>query len=312
MTFIDNSKEIYYSLGQILNLGLETESIKTKPPLPLVFKVKPIEEEYIIVYINKTNIKNNFATSDSPFLEYCEIDENKCNFKGMENKIIFEKGKNYKIRLNSYKDTDSDSYLFKTYRSTIIKEIKFGLPQIILDNDFNNYYYIFDAKKYNDFSIYISHQNSYVKTLFANESEINLFKENIDYFNNNEGKKYSTNTRISIYKDKLKDYLIININNNDAYPCVGFVYFFNNWFWDIQHDDNDCEIKEGIYGLIRIKEYIYNYKKHILVSSNKNIGIINSEFNIETLTNIIFVENYEEYNVNNYLIYVNSSKEKTL
>ena len=115
-----------------------------------------------------------------------EVNGNECNFKDIEKKIIFEKGKNYKIKYN-YCKNDSDSYLFKKYgKISIIKETGFELNRFTLSKELEHYYYIINLKNFNknDFYIYLSHETrTYLKLIFANESAKDSFTENFSYFN---------------------------------------------------------------------------------------------------------------------------------
>ena len=86
MTFIDNSREINIQFDNLLSLNFETETIQGNPPLPLIFNLDPLEEKIIIFFDNSYNTDNIYDSNSK--LEYCEIDENECNFKGNETNLF--------------------------------------------------------------------------------------------------------------------------------------------------------------------------------------------------------------------------------
>ena len=90
MTFIDNSREINILSEYLLNFNFDTETIKEKPPLPLIFNLELMEEN-LYIYFDSNYEKDNIYDDGNSKLEYCEINENECNFKGNKTNIILEK-----------------------------------------------------------------------------------------------------------------------------------------------------------------------------------------------------------------------------
>lgn len=80
--FIDNSRDINIPLDKFLNLRFDSELIKDKPPLPLIFNIDPLEEKTNI-YFNTTQ-GSDVIYDDNSKLEYCERNENICNYKVIE------------------------------------------------------------------------------------------------------------------------------------------------------------------------------------------------------------------------------------
>ena len=65
-------------------------------------------------------------------------------------------------------------------------------------------------------------------------------------------------------------------------------------------------MEKGTYGIITKKTPDSNEDEnyYILVSSNQNMGLLNTTLNIDSLTNIILINDYDD----NTFIYVDSSK----
>ena len=102
-----------------------------------------------------------------------------------------------------------------------------------------------------------------------------------------------------------KDYLLIYIKESyydeDAFEDA-FIVFFNTLF-TIEFEQQ-FEIEKGAYALINKKSDHSNDIYYILASSNHNMGLMNSSLDIEFLTNLIFINDYDE----NTFIYVDCSK----
>ena len=302
MTFIDNSREINIQFDNLLSLNFETETIQGNPPLPLIFNLDPLEEKIIIFFDNSYNTDNIYDSNSK--LEYCEIDENECNFKGNETKFVLEKGKKYKIKYNC-NEKSSNIYSFSKYKiSNLIKEVVcMGLYRFTLDSNKKDIYFILDVKNIEeDFYIYVEYNKYYFNYAFINEDEKNEFIENKITFNSfNRESEY---TKSIIKMNNKKDYLIIHLEYYFD-PYEGFLFLFS-LVYDIHYDET-FEIEKGTLALISKNEDYKNERKYILISSNKNMGMLSSISNDKSFTNLLFLDNYESH----YLIYVDSSKEKT-
>ena len=297
--FIDNSREINSPLEKFLNLRFDSELIKDKPPLPLIFNIDPMEEKTNI-YFNTNLVSDNIYDGNSK-LEYCERNENVCNYKVIEEIITFEKGKKYKIKYNCNKKS-SDTYSFEKYQiSYFIGEINFGFHYFSLNYYFKYSFYILDILNYEKFYLYAELKSNNYYGAFITESEKNdLIEKKIGY----NSFEYSSITSKSFKQiNRQKDYLILALESSPSEK--GFFNFFT-LFYNIQYDE-EFEIEKGTYALIN-KTYIKDNKKsYILSSSNKNMGFLNLQLNFSTLTNFINLNNY----FFNYSIYVDSSKAKT-
>ena len=107
--------------------------------------------------------------------------------------------------------------------------------------------------------------------------------------------------------DKERDYLLIYIKKGYE-DMDGFVVFFNTLF-NIQYEQQ-FEMEKGTYGIITKKapDSHEDENYYILVSSNQNMGLLNTTLNIDSLTNIILINDYDD----NTFIYVDSSKNKSI
>ena len=97
LIFIDNSKEIEIDFFDFLNLNLETSTYYQGLSFPLIFYINNIP--------NKSVAKFSYSTlreiyNSEYLLEYFKIIINECEFKGINETVIFEKGEKYKIKYN--------------------------------------------------------------------------------------------------------------------------------------------------------------------------------------------------------------------
>ena len=304
MTFIDNSREINIKFEDLLTLNFDTETIQGNPPLPLIFNLDPMEEKIIIIFDNRYDSDNIYDGNSK--LEYCEVNENECIFKGNETNLILEKGKKYQIKYNCI-EKSSNTYSFNNYEiSYLIKEVVgMGLHRFTLDSNNEDIYFILDVRNIEeDFYIYVQHNYYYFYYAFIDEDEKNEFIENKITFNSFDRKSEDTKKTINMKNKYKKDYLIIHIEYYFN-PYEGFLFLFT-LIYDIQYDE-EFEIEKGTLALISKNEDYDNERKYILISSNKNMEMFSSISNANSFTNVIFLDNYR----NDYLIYVDSSKEKT-
>ena len=178
-----------------------------------------------------------------------------------------------------------------------------GLYRFTLDSNKKDIYFILDVKNIEeDFYIYVEYNKYYFNYAFINEDEKNEFIENKITFNSfNRESEY---TKSIIKMNNKKDYLIIHLEYYFD-PYEGFLFLFS-LVYDIHYDET-FEIEKGTLALISKNEDYNNERKYILISSNKNMGMLSSISNDKSFTNLLFLDNYESH----YLIYVDSSKEKT-
>ena len=173
---IDNSKVINLNFDQFYHLNFRTLEIKEDtPPLPLIFNITI--KEKTIINLTKSIDSDNIYDGKS-LIEYCEINENGCNYITNENKLIliFENGKNYKIKYNCYHY--QNKYYFSSYEiSSIIKEVGYGFYGFKTDNRVKNYYYILDPGNLENFYIYTWQDKTYFYYYFITKDEKNYLKK---------------------------------------------------------------------------------------------------------------------------------------
>ena len=281
MSFIDSSKEIDLNLEKFIDLDFNTEKIYNNAPNPLIFNID-------VTHNNKLYFKaksGTFIGSDS-LLYYCVKDEiDQCSFIPLKS-LIFEKGKKYKIQLNSYKyEKNTLFYMFHYFK--LVKEVELGF---ISDNEaINETYFIVKLEKNGPIYIYgADYEYSQIT-----ESEKQNLPDNLDSFTF----KKSYNEIESFYKHK--DYLIFKkINSNSKV----FFYLFQNYInveMSSFKSSGTFEIEKEKYGLVKIS----HNEKYFIKSSNKNMGLINSSFDTKNLKSSIYIEKGGDK-----FIYINPTK----
>ena len=135
--------------------------------------------------------------------------------------------------------------------------------------------------------------------LFVSEEEKKTFLEDTEQFYFRDSKYPGAIVEL----DKEKDYLIIKFNY-DFDPYKGIVYIFNK-IYEIK-EDISFEIDKGECALINKQENWPDEYKSIIVSSNKNIIILDYSFNLKNFNNILFLDEKKS------IIYVDTSKEKSI
>ena len=299
--FIDNSREININLDFLFGFDLQLTEL-TKEPLPLIFNVGLVDEKTIML-----------AEIEKP-LEYCIDNEYECLFESFKN-VNFEKGKKYKIKLESYIETNyyGDTYTLELPYFSIIKEIEFG-ARILSKTQQNAIIFIMNIKNNERFNLYLNDnniQNSY-ETTFITEYE----KENIlDIINNLNMEIRSANDLIEVINyNSVSNYLLIIIKKgkiNNGFICAFNDYYEFNYYSNF-NDKKQIEIEKGRNALINYNKYYSNGKK-VLVSSNKNMAILDSSFKASNLTNIfILVINNNDYysDEEKTFIYISPSNER--
>ena len=115
--FIDNTKEIDTNLLDFLNFNFSTATSYSGSSFPLIFNINSIA---------KSTVKFSYNYGGSNYLlEYCKLDGNQCNYKGINNIAFFEKGQNYKIKYKCNKK-NSDNFEFNSFSSLNTYEIEFS------------------------------------------------------------------------------------------------------------------------------------------------------------------------------------------
>ena len=285
MSFIDSSKEIDLNLEKFIDLDFNTEKIYNNAPNPLIFNI-------YVTHNNKLYFKaksGTFTGSDS-LLYYCVIDEiDQCSFIPLKS-LIFEKGKKYKIQLNSYKyEKNTLFYMFNYF--TLVKEVELGF--ISYNEAINEKYFIVKLEENGPIYIYgADYEYSQIT-----EGEKQNLPDNLDILSF----KNSYNEIECFYKDK--DYLIFKkkINSNSKV----FFYLFQNYInveMSSIKPSGTFEIEKEKYGLVKIS----HDEKYFIKSSNKNMGLINSSFDTKNLKSSIYIENGGDK-----FIYINPTKKKS-
>ena len=312
MIFIDNSKEINMNLDTffVSSEFIFSDKIKDGQPLPLIFNIDSIKEKTSILF-------KKYDNNQEFHFDFCEINENgnKCEYTENIDRICFEKEKRYKIKYHSFSSgLLKKNYYFPKYSINIFREVVgMGLNRFKAEN-IENLYYIIDIQNKYNFHIYGDYNENKNKfeTTFITEEE----KNNV--FNNFEETPFSFDSTDSnscqqvINMTKSEPYLFIKFNSDslktsDYYKKIeGSIYIFSS-YREIQYDTT-FELEKGEYGLIKKTKKLLNKKRYALVSSNSNMCLFDS-FDDEDLTNLIFIN---DNIINNVLVYIDSTKEKTI
>ena len=261
MIFLDSSLEINLKLENFINYFFITKFIyENYEPNPLIFNIETIENDifynFIATRFDEEINKGDKIIGENSLLNYCIIDDNnKCNYKEL-NSLKFEKGKNYKIKLNGYKhESKNEIYYYFNHFSTM-EEIKFGITEINkggIKLSYINYYayFIFNIEEYEKLYAYSS--NDFYVTTIAEDDKEQIFN-NIDNFT-----FISSNTDYSsiVEINATNKYFIMKINKFRTNCETSNIYIVNKRI-DIV-SDGYYEIEEGINALF----YISNLNKYI-------------------------------------------------
>ena len=307
--FIDNSKEINLNIKQFYERDFPAFDIKDKPPLPLIFKLEDSFEDRTIIGIDSNyNVSQIYGGKYK--VEYCEINENECNFTHNESRLIFEKDKKYKIKFNCFKE-NNNTYYFVSYMIMYIIKEGFGYYNCEISSKIKSIYYILNIVNYTEFYIYSHNFYSRHSRAFVTENEKNEFMKNISIFDVFE-KEYQLYEGINHIYGK-KDYLII------CFPYTSFVYnvyvYFFNLFLNLENN-SIITMEKGEYALLSKKlsdnYHYYDREKYILISSSYNMKIFDLNLWNETLTNLMVLEDSSDDHNNKIMIYIDSSEEKSI
>ena len=297
--FIDNTREAETNLNSFLNFNFETYTSYEGISFPIIFKIDSDLKSLVKFNYNK----NNYYNSDY-LLEYCKINQNQCEYKGINMTAIFEKGGQYKIKYNCY-IYSRNSFRFNTFSSISIFELyPYNITSFEVGSNNEKQYYLINIKNNHNFFIYIEKGESYLYTKYMNKTDIEDIDMIINYSYNYE--RYETRNKLINFNNKANEYLIIRVDYEQFYHSSsnkGILGFMPEYF-NLTKDDI-FEIEKGKKAIFRFYSWS---KEFILVSSNENIKVINSSFDSVCFTKIILDMKGGEYNI---FIYVDASKEKT-
>lgn len=310
MYFLDNTKVLNIDLQTFLYMNFTTSDLMQ--PLPLVFKLNTIQEDISYYLIEKSKDKIGYGEN---LLEYCIIEGNDCNYIGIKGSLNFEKGKEYRIKLNPYKKEDSNLVYFETF--TFIKEIEFGFEEYKASFSEKYSYFLINIQNIKNFSIYFNEfrgrNPSYYS--FLSENEKKLLPDNID-------KLEFVEFNISNYYDYSQemdnrngnDYIILEMYSSNSYSnIIGIlneIYRINSesdyWF---THSYQLLEIEKGHKVGVFTSEYNDYHHRTIsllVLSTSKNMKIITT-YPPKNFTNRLYTLDidYDE------LIYIDSTYNKT-
>ena len=290
--FLDSTKEINLSLDQFINLNFDSHKVENRPPIPIIFNLNISEEEEGFYYFKENEYDADSIFYDADYLLYfCEIEEDKeCNFTGFQS-LFFDKNKKYKIKQSCYKN--NDYYYFTLF--SMIKEIEFGMIKFTQYGDRNYRYYLLNIE--NNTKFYIDSKVEYYGG-FLNENDKYKLP---NYISEIDFSSYSKD--IKLIENKGYNYFIVRIK--DDYININVTMYFFNEMYEIDAD-RSVIVSEGKKALIILINGKYSIKKKYIVSSNNNIGIIDSNYNPKNLQNFFY---FNERGGDIY-VYVDS-KEKT-
>ena len=200
---------------------------------------------------------------------YFEDNETECNYLGINGSLKFEKGKNYKIKINFYKNNETNLFYFDTFNT--IKEIEFGLETYESSSFEKESYFILNVKNIKNFYMYFSlYSSSRIYYAFITEHEKNLLPDIID---NLKFIKCSSSSVKEIFNDNSNDYFILKKSNTNR-DDKNIICIFN-----IYHkigSDLNLEIEKGKKVSIYKEKPSSSYyaKKYFVLSSNKNIQLL--------------------------------------
>ena len=187
-------------------------------------------------------------------------------------------------------DQDKDFYLFDD-----VEQIGLGLI-FFNTTRFQPYkFFMLNVNNIKKLYIYVNINFSPFSTLFISKQERFTFTKNI--------LEYDTHSKWAELEPGQYDYLVIYVLS--LYKFRGYMNIASELYTINQEDS--LEILKGSYAMLKIKNDIKN-KTYILVSSNKNIGILGEILSYNSLTDILFLKNMAEY----IYVYVNSTKDNSI
>jgi len=185
---------------------------------------------------------------------------------------------------------DKDFYLFDD-----VEQIGLGLIFFNTTKYQPYKFFMLNVKNIKKLYIYVDINFSPFSTLFISQQEKYTFSKNI--------LEYETHSKWAELEPAQYDYLIIYVLS--LYKYRGYMNIASE-LYEI-NDENSFEILKGSYAMLKVKNDIKN-KTYVLVSSNKNIGILGEILSYNSLTDILFLKN-----ITNYIyVYINSTKENSI
>ena len=287
IVFYDGTKGLNMDLWSFVSFIFNIEIIGDNPPLPLEFNIETIEEETFYYFKGNNHYK---IAEDSYLFEYCVINDNECIFTGFIS-LNFEKGKKYKIKQNPYK-LDNNKYYFDSF--SVITEIDSNITNHQSKNGIKNMYFLINIKQLNIFYIYVINKYNIAFMSEENKKEFPYIIDNLSFAS----QKSDSILNIS----QTYDYIILEFE--DYYHTV--ILTFNNII-EI-NSDISLEIEKETCTLIKVRCDVIDAIQSFLISSNKNIAVIDSYINKQKITNILYLSGYK----NQRYIYLNPSKEKSI
>ena len=291
MIFIDNTREINTNLPMFIFFNFSTNFYEDKPPFPLIFNIDTVKED---IFYNFIELSKDKISDGEHLLEYCIIDENECKYKGIEKSLNFEKGKKYKIRLNSYKNDDNLFY-FETFY--VWKEIEFGLLSYEASINEKTCFFLINVQNLKNFYVYFDGTINFYS--FLSEKEKELFPDNL---NNLKFIDYGYIRPQKIDNINENDFILLEIRH--SYKYSNLISLFNAYYVIGPYKSLEIETgnKAGIF--IEKPSYSYDSELYIIISSNKNMQL--STYTPGNYSNILYISS----NFNGF-IYMNSTLEKT-
>ena len=283
MRFLDNTNEIHINqnnFNSFSNFRFTSTKIYN-PPIPLIFYLEDFPD---IPTISCEALSNKAIIYDSNYLmDYCLITEDGCEYKEVDTNVALEKGKQYKIKIHSYKDDNDNGYFFGFQMSTILlKEVEYGYTEFYALQTINYYFYIINIKDKEIINFYVNHNHPDIHYKLISEEEknncINEFKDNM--FPGNSKKFISASNSLN------KDYLLLRIKYY-SYNYRGFVFFFT--YLNELDTEKEFEIEKGEYGIIKLSNL--NDNKYILSSNSKCLSIFYSTSISINFKNILIINN---------------------
>ena len=304
--FLDNSKEINIDFDTFLNWNYEITVNNTYfAPTPLIFNVDIVERSYIVHFGNTTKGK---IVKDEKLLYYCLKEENECNSFQELNNLRAIKGDKYKFKLNPIILENNDYSFQPIVILQIIYEIDLG--RTIFETTENDYGKIFIAnlKEQSSFYLYVNHNSEFFYYSFINEEQKNNIIKGLDIDTDFSGErtKYLRSIYNSYYYSK---YYLIIIVIHEYTPYKGSIYMAAQRD-DLYIEDNYFEYPKGSAAILTKYNYYYYFNSFsILVSSKKNMVLLESKSYLEIPTNIIYFKT--EYDDDKY-IFIDSMEQSSI
>lgn len=187
-------------------------------------------------------------------------------------------------------DQDKDFYLFDD-----VEQIGLGLIFFNTTRYLPYKFFMLNVKNIKKLYIYVDINFSPFSTLFISKKEKYTFSKNI--------LEYDRHSKWAELEPAHYDFLVIYVLS--LYKYRGYMNIASELYTINQ--ENSLEILKGSYAMLKVKNDIKN-KTYVLVSSNKNIGILGEILSYNSLNDILYLKNMTNY----IYVYVNSTKENSI